>query len=330
MKKTVFIMAAVVFALQGCNPSGKKKEPGQQAEPNPLKVMPFLGDSAYRFVSEQVAFGPRVVNTKAHARCAEYLTDKLASYTSRVTVQQGTAAAFDGTTLKFKNIIASFGPEGKNRILLCAHWDSRPFADYDPDPANRRKPIDGANDGASGVGVLLEIARQMSITPPPVGVDIILFDAEDYGPPQDVNTNEDTQHYWAIGSQHWARQPHVQGYTASFGILLDMVGARNATFLIEGFSADYASGIVSKVWNNGASLGYGRYFINERAGYINDDHLPINRDLQIPTIDIIHLDQTTPTGFYPYWHTTGDQLDKIDPYTLEVVGKTVMSVIYNP
>ena len=330
MRRVIWTAMVILAVICSSSCKGRKKEPQKKIEQKPLVIMPFSADSAYGFVARQVKFGPRVVNTKAHSTCAEYLIGQLSSYTRDVVVQEGSSVAFNGTKLNFRNIIASFGPAGSNRILLCSHWDSRPFADYDPDPANRRKPIDGANDGASGVGILLEIARQMSLAPPPVGVDIILFDAEDYGPPRDEPTNEDTQEYWAVGSQYWSRQPHRADYAASFGILLDMVGARNATFLIEGFSADYASGVASKVWNMGFQLGYNAYFINERGGYINDDHLPINRYRQIPTIDLIHIDQTTQTGFYPYWHTLGDNLSQIDPLTLEVVGKTVMAVIYNP
>jgi hypothetical protein len=331
MKKRQVITAIVLLLISmGCNNAGNEKKNQKQAEMPPLRMMPFSADSAYRFVAEQVAFGPRVVNTKAHQKCADYLARKLSSWTKEFIVQEGTVTAYNGTPLKFKNFIASFGPAGNDRVLLCAHWDSRPYADYDPDKANRRNPIDGANDGASGVGVLLEIARQMSLAPPPVGVDIILFDAEDYGPPQDVETGEDTQQFWGQGAAYWAKQPHRADYTASYGILLDMVGARNATFLPEGYSMDYAAGVVSKVWNTGVQLGYNAYFINERGGYITDDHLPINRYRQIPTIDLIHLDQTSSTGFYPYWHTTGDRLDKIDPLTLEVVGRTVMTVVYNP
>jgi hypothetical protein len=320
----------VLLALAACNNQGGEKKQQKQVQQQQLKVMPFSPDSAYKFVADQVAFGPRVVNSRAHAKCAEYLTRRLKTWSREVVIQEGTAPAYDGTQLKFKNIIASFGPAGNNRILLAAHWDSRPYADYDQEPANRRMPIDGANDGASGVGVLLEIARQMSIVPPPVGVDIIFFDAEDYGPPQDESTGEDTQQFWGQGSQYWSKQPHKPDYTAAFGILLDMVGARNATFLMEGFSMDYAPGIVSKVWDAGTRLGYNAYFINERAGYITDDHVPVNRIRQIPMIDLIHLDQTSGTGFYPYWHTLGDRLDKIDPLTLEVVGRTVMTVVYNP
>ena len=330
IRKLITVML-VLSVFSACNNQGNEKKQQKQAQqPPPLKVMPFSADSAYRYVADQVAFGPRVVNSKAHGKCAAYLVNKLKQWSSEVTVQEGTVPAYNGTPLKFKNIIASFGPAGNHRIILASHWDSRPYADYDPDPANRRKPIDGANDGASGVGILLEMARQMSITPPPVGVDIVLFDAEDYGPPQDERTDTDTQQFWGQGAQYWSKTPHKPGYTASYGILLDMVGARNATFLMEGISMDYAPGIVSKVWDMGIRLGYNAYFIRERGGYITDDHVPVNQILQVPMIDLIHLDQYSRTGFYPYWHTLGDSLDKIDPLTLEVVGRTLMAVVYNP
>jgi hypothetical protein len=201
-----YVLFLLLVILAACNNQGGEKKQQKQVQQQQLKTMPFSPDSAYKFVADQVAFGPRVVGTKAHAKCADYLILKLKSWSNDVVVQEGSVAAYNGTQLRFKNIIASFGPAGNNRILLAAHWDSRPYADYDPDPANRRKPIDGANDGASGVGVLLEIARQMSTTSPPVGVDIVLFDAEDYGPPQDERADEDTQHYWGLGSQYWATQ----------------------------------------------------------------------------------------------------------------------------
>lgn len=327
---TRYSLILVLIAMAACNNQGGEKKPHKQVQQKLLKVLPFSPDSAYRYVADQVAFGPRVVNSGAHAKCAEYLVRRMRSWSGNVVVQDGSATAHDGTVLKFRNIISSFGPDGDNRIILAAHWDSRPYADYDPEPANRRKPIDGANDGASGVGVLMEIARQMSISSPPVGVDIIFFDAEDYGPPQDEPTTAETQHFWGQGSQYWAKQPHKPGYSASFGILLDMVGARNASFLMEGYSMDYAPAIVGRVWDMGTRLGYNAYFIYERAGYITDDHVPVNSIRKIPMIDLIHLDQTTNTGFFPYWHTTGDRLDKIDPLTLEVVGRTVLAVVYNP
>lgn len=329
MKYIIFLYLIIIIAFTACNNQGKEKKQEGQTQKPPLKVMPFNEDSAYRFVADQVAFGPRVVNTTAHQKCADYLLDRLKAFTPDAQFQNGSAIAYNGTRLNFRNIIASFGPEGNNRILLGAHWDSRPYADYDPDPANHRKPIDGANDGASGVGVLLEIARQLSLNPPPIGVDIVLFDAEDYGPPQDTHTGEDTEAHWGLGSQYWSKNPHKADYYAKFGILLDMVGAANATFLMEGISMEYAPDVVRYVWDIGNRLGYSAYFRYEQGGYITDDHYYVNKYRSIPMIDIIHLDKSTQTGFYKYWHTMGDTMDKIDRTTLKVVGSTVMAVIYN-
>jgi Zn-dependent M28 family amino/carboxypeptidase len=299
-----------------------------------LKIPPFNSDSAYSYVKAQVDFGPRVNNSPAHEKCAVYLTKKLKQYCQDVTVQKGQVKAFNGTMLNFKNLIASYNPGTNNRIFLCSHWDSRPFADHDPDVKKHNTPIDGANDGASGVGVLLEIARQLSLSKPAIGVDIIFLDAEDYGPPEDQKRNEDTTDWWGLGSQFWAKTPHKANYFARYGILLDMVGAPHATFLEEAYSMKYAPAVVRNVWNIAGKLGYSEYFpidegniTSERRPEIIDDHLYINKSLNIPTIDIIHLDRNSNTGFYPYWHTTSDNMKSIDKTTLEVVGKTLMAVI---
>ncbi|HTX88152.1 MAG TPA: M28 family peptidase, partial [Bacteroidales bacterium] len=230
--------------------------------------------------------------------------------------------------LNFQNLIASWNPEMKSRILLCSHWDSRPFADHDPDKANHRKPIDAANDGASGVGVLLEIARQLNARQPEIGIDIVLFDVEDYGPPQDQHYTEDTEKWWGLGSQYWSKHPQVKNYDAKYGILLDMVGAPGATFLMEGMSMNYAPSIVRHVWEVAATAGFSNYFIPEEGIYVTDDHIYINKNLNIPTIDVIHLDKNSPTGFYPYWHTTRDNMESIDRLTLKAVGQTLLTVIY--
>lgn len=319
---------AVVLILAGCNQQTEQKTADKEVPVKPRVPVPvFNADSAYVYVGKQLSFGPRVPNTKAHAQCAAYLTTELRKYAPEVIVQKGQVYAYDKTKLNFQNIIGSWKPESQNRVLLCAHWDSRPFADHDPDPANRRKPVDGANDGASGVGVLLEIARQISIKEPTVGIDIIFFDVEDYGPHQEEPSDNSPDH-WGLGSQYWAKNPHRAGYNAKYGILLDMVGAAGATFYMEGISMQYASDIVKMVWTTANRIGYSSSFIFEKGGYITDDHLPINVIANIPTIDIIHQDRNTESGFYPFWHTTGDTYDKIDKHTLKIVGQTVMTVIY--
>jgi hypothetical protein len=329
MRNTICISILLLLMATACNQPAKQEKQAQQTEKSrpSVSVPAFSADSAYEYIRVQLSFGPRVPNTSAHEKCGDYLIAFMKSCTDHVTVQKGQVYSYKKTALNFRNIIASWKPETNNRILLCAHWDSRPYADHDPDPANRRKPVDAANDGASGVGVLMEVARQLSLSAPQVGIDIILFDVEDYGPPEDQRM-EGSDRFWGQGAQYWANNPHKSGYYAKYGILLDMVGAKNATFLMEGVSMDYAADIVKLVWSAGNRTGYSSYFLYEKGGYITDDHVPINQIRSIPTIDLIHLDRNSETGFYPYWHTTGDTFDKIDKNTLMAVGQTLLTVIY--
>ena len=297
-----------------------------KTETKPVVFVPtFNADSAYLFIQKQVDFGPRVPNTPEHKACAEFLANELRRFGAEVIEQKANLRAFDGTILEAINIIGSFNPENNNRILLFAHWDSRPFADNDPNPENHRTAVLGANDGASGVGVLLEIARLIGNNPPDIGIDIIFFDAEDYGQPM-FDTGRRIEDSWALGAQHWARNPHKPNYRARFGILLDMVGAKGATFLKEGFSMRYAPHIVEKVWAKARSLGYGDLFIDRKGGYITDDHLYVNQIIGIPSINIIDFDEN---GFFEYWHTINDTMEHIDKGVLKAVGQVVLEVIYN-
>ncbi|MDR1739900.1 MAG: M28 family peptidase [Bacteroidales bacterium] len=290
----------------------------------------FNHDSAYRFVVEQLAFGQRVPGSKAHRECALYMAGRLRDFADTVFVQEFSARRWDGAALRGSNIIASFNPSASQRVFLCAHWDSRPYADNENDEALHRRSIDGANDGASGVGVLLEIARVLSLSAAvSVGVDIVLFDLEDSGKPRFEQTQYGDEKTWCLGSQYWAANPHVAGYRASYGILLDMVGVRNATFKQEGTSLHYAPDIMAKVWKTASALGYGRYFVYEQATPIIDDHLFINQIAGIPTIDIIALDGNTPHGFFPHWHTLQDNIENIDKQTLKMVGDVVLKTINN-
>ncbi len=289
-----------------------------------VKVPDFNADSAYLYVQKQVDFGPRVPNTDAHRACASYLASELKAFGAEVIEQKAEVKAFDNTILKAVNIIGTFNAEQKNRILLLAHWDSRPFADQDANPENWQKPVLGANDGASGVGVLLEIARQMGKNLPTVGIDIIFLDAEDYGQPSFYNTIG-TADSWCLGAQYWAKNPHVPNYYAQYGILLDMVGTANASFTKDVISMKYAPHVVEKVWHKAQTLGYGHLFINKQGGSITDDHVYINELAHIPCIDIIDFNN----GFFEYWHTVNDNMSHIDKNTLKAVGQTVLDVIYN-
>jgi Zn-dependent M28 family amino/carboxypeptidase len=286
----------------------------------------FDADSAYMYVANQVAFGPRVPNTEAHKACGDYLISELKRCGVSLFVQETVLTAYNGARLQARNIIGSFNPEDNKRLLLFAHWDSRPYADHDADEANHRKPVDGADDGASGVGVLLEIARQLGQHNPGRGIDIIFFDAEDYGTPAFAQSRMTDP--FCLGSQFWAKNPHVKNYRAEYGILLDMVGAKNAVFFKEGVSVHYAAPFVEKVWNTARNLGYGKYFIHAAGGSITDDHVYVIKGRNIPCIDIIHYDPDTDSGFAHYWHTVNDTMDNIDRETLKAVGQTLLEVIY--
>ena len=303
---------------------------GKQVVAASIIVPIFSADSAYNFIEKQVAFGPRVPGTKGHKECAEYLIAKFRSYGASVTTQDVELKAYNGDILPSRNIIASFQPEKKDRVLLFAHWDTRPWADSDSDKSNHYKPIPGANDGGSGVGVLLEIARQLASVPTTVGVDIILFDAEDYGLHEnDVEEYASVSNSWALGSQYWSRRPHEFAYNPKYGILLDIVGAPASQFRKEGYSLHYAPAIVSKVWQHAKNAGFSSYFVDEEGGYITDDHLYVNKTAGIPCIDIINCDPESPNGFGPYHHTMKDDMDWIDKETLKAVGQTVLYVIYS-
>jgi Zn-dependent M28 family amino/carboxypeptidase len=293
-----------------------------------VQVPEFNADSAYYFVDKQVSFGPRVSGMESHEKCANWIVNKLNIYSDTVIVQPFKARTYDNITRNGKNIIASFNLDKEKRILLMSHWDSRPFADYDEDASNHREPIDGANDGASGVGVLLEAARQFGLKSPEVGIDIVFFDLEDWGPPNDLDMyNEE---YWGLGSQYWSKNPHIFGYQASYGILLDMVGAADPTFRKEYFSRQYANFVLDKVWQRAYDLGYGNYFLDEDGPAINDDHVFVNKYAKIPSIDIIHLNPVNSNkSFFRHWHTLGDNMEHIDRNSLGMVGKVVLDVIYH-
>ena len=323
MRKILYVMFLLSFVLLAC-----KQVPQQpKIETKSVIVPSFSSDSAYNYVKQQVDFGARVPNTKAHKACAAYLSSTLERFGAQVTEQHATLTAFDGTILNAINIIGSFQPEKKSRILLFAHWDTRPWSDNDSDKRNYNTPVMGANDGASGVGVLLEIARQLGKTQPEVGVDIIFFDAEDYGAPETAASP--MQDSWCLGSQYWARNPHVKGYRAKYGILLDMVGASGAMFYREQVSDYFAKHIVDKTWQTAQNLGFSNYFINQKGGMITDDHLYVNQLIGIPSINIIQHDPHSESGFGHYWHTINDTMENIDKNTLNAVGTTVLHVLYN-
>ncbi len=325
MRVKYFFFCLVIVVFVSCGGEDKKSQQNQQQVQQQLPQLPdFNADSAYAFVKAQCDFGPRVPNTKAHIACGDYLIAKMKEWCDTVIVQAGTVMAYDNTRLNFRNVISSFNPKLGNRILLFAHWDTRPWSDQDT--SKPKEPSLGADDGASGVGVLMEVARQLKINKPSVGVDIIFFDAEDWGKEGGGPGSEDT---YALGTQYWVNKPHVSNYTADYGILLDMVGAAGARFRKEGLSRTEAGFVVENVWKIASRLGYSGYFLYEDGGWVTDDHVYVNKK-NIPSIDIIHSAPGTPSGFAPHWHTHKDNMDVIDRSTLKAVGQTLMGVVYWP
>ena len=321
--KAIGSVTAAIILLISCG-AGKKSGSDQEA-PRDIDTSPaatqssssFCPDSAYAFVSRQVEFGPRVPGSEAHRLCGDWLSSRLREFGAEVTEQTATLSTFDGTRIPMRNIFARINPEAEKRILLLAHWDSRPWADNDPDPARRSTPVDGANDGASGVGVLLELARTFSPSGSSIGIDILLCDAEDWG-------EESNDESWALGARHFANNLPVQGYMPSAAILLDMVGAHDATFMREYFSQLANPALADEIWSTAKSLGYGEMFVNRMGSAVNDDHVELIK-AGIPTIDII--DYREGSGFFSGWHTSSDNMECISKETLGAVGKVLETFI---
>lgn len=321
--KNNYWLLALLFLSWSCN----SKESETEATILATKPYPvFSADSAYAFVEKQVDFGPRVPGTPGHAATRAWLISKLKEYGFTVQTQDFEAKTYDGLTWNLSNIIASHNPEATKRVLLAAHWDTRRIADKDTERIDQ--PIDGANDGGSGVGVLLEIARVIGSQDlkPSVGIDIIFFDGEDDGEPDKSLVQNNSQIWWCLGSQHWSKNKHQSNYSAYYGILVDLVGAKNARFFREGHSRQFASGILKKVWTNAARIGHGDFFVNKDAPEILDDHYFVNQYGGIPMIDILEF--SPDYGFGLYHHTHSDAMDLIDVRTLRVVGETVLFTIY--
>lgn len=290
----------------------------------------FSADSAYQFCQRQCDFGPRTMNSEAHDLCGQWIAAQFARYGLTVTEQKATLRGYDGTPLKSTNIIASYKPGQNDRILVCAHWDSRPWADNDPDEANHRKPVMAANDGASGVAVMLELARLLSIDSLQLGIDFVCFDAEDWGIPQ-WSDAPDSGDSWALGAQHWAANiDRKTAKTYRFGILLDMVGGQGAQFYQEAMSVQYARSVVDKVWNAAHVIGFGSMFPRQIGGGITDDHIPVNKVAKIPCIDVIpYYPDCEQSSFGPTWHTIHDDMDHIEKTTLQAVGQTIVQVLFS-
>lgn len=322
----LYTLFFIALGMISCHGEQKQIQVSAPVAPTPymcVEADAYNQDSAFAFVKKQCDFGPRVPNTKQHDACAAYLVSELQRLGAEVIEQKAVVTAFDGTKLNANNIIGTFFPEKENRVIFFSHWDSRPFCDHDPDKGNHKKSVMGANDGASGVGVLLELARLMQQKEPKMGVDIVFFDAEDYGAPYFFNGNADND--WCLGSQYWSKHVHYM-IKPKFGVLLDMVGAENPTFCVDKVSAMYAQTAVSRIWGRAQEMGYEKFFIPQLEGSIMDDHYYVNVGTGIPTADII--DFNSERGFPTMWHTMNDTPENISPATLGMVGRLLTSLIY--
>ena len=309
-----------------CGACGNKSKTSSLNTETTVVTTAFDADSCYAFCAKQCDFGPRTMNSEAHELCGQWIVEKFRSYGMEVTEQRATLMGFDDTPLQGNNIIAHYQPQLSNRILLCAHWDSRPWADNDPDPANHTKPVMAANDGASGVAVMLEVARVLCADTCrlPIGIDFVCFDAEDWG-------TEDVSESWALGAQYWSETFKQQPSAAKprYGILLDMVGGFGARFYQERLSLHYAPQVVERVWKSASIAGYSSFFPQEKGGGITDDHGPVNEVAGIPCIDIIpYYPDCMESSFGPTWHTINDDMQHIDRGTLKAVGQTLIQVLY--
>lgn len=322
IKRISPLILLAVFTFNSC--SEKKVEvskPLYELQSNVI-IPTFEANNAYQYIKEQIKFGPRNPNSMAHAAALNYLTNTLNKFTQTVIKQPFTYTGYNGEKLQLTNVIAKFNPKNKNRIMICAHWDSRPRSEHAKDPTKRKLPVLGANDGASGVGVILELARILSENKINYGIDLVLFDGEDYGLESDL-TN------FSLGSKYYSSKIINETYPA-FAVLLDLVGDKEAQFLIEKNSKDYAPDIVNMFWNKASEIGADKFSFGVSEP-IYDDHIPLNQ-AGIRTIDIIDselIGANTSVERRNYWHSDKDTIDNIGVETLQQVGDVLTNIIYS-
>jgi hypothetical protein len=274
----------------------------------------FDAARAFGYLERQVAFGPRIPGSAGHRRQLEWMRELLRSRADTLIEQRFTHRTARGERLPLTNLWARFRPELAERVLLVAHWDTRPYAERSLDPADRALPVPGANDGASGTALLLELATLLAARPPPLGGDLLFVDGEDYGPAADD---------MLLGAKHFAANLPA-GYAPRFAVVLDMVADRSPRFPVEGYSAELAPEVVRRVWETAAALGHGDVFVAEVAEPIADDHLPLN-EAGIPAVVVIDLEYGPGNR---YWHTLDDVPARTSARTLGLVAEVVVALVY--
>jgi hypothetical protein len=294
------VLAAVTASLPACQRSAR----GGAAER-------FDGERAFGYVERQMAFGPRVPNSPGHRATGDWLLTELRARADTVVVQEFTHTTRGGARLALRNFFARFRPAATERVLFLAHWDTRPHADRSADSTHHTQPVPGANDGASGVAVLLGLADALKAAPPAQGVDLLFVDGEDWG---DFGDTTET----LIGARHFAAQV-PPGYQPLYAVLFDMVGDRDLQIYQEGNSVAFAPEVVTLVWRKAEELGYGAIFRPTVGHTLVDDHVAL-QGVGLRAIDVIDFD-------YPYWHTLDDTIDKVSAASLDVVGEVAMALV---
>jgi hypothetical protein len=271
----------------------------------------FSGQMAFTYIEQQMAFGPRIPNTPGHDKMGDWLAAQLRQRADTVIVQLFTPKTSKGVTLRLRNFFARFRPQASDRVLFLAHWDTRPKADKSANLGQQQLPVPGANDGASGVAVLLGVADALKARAPGIGVDLLFVDGEDYG---DFNDSTET----LLGARYFAAHLPT-GYTPLFAVLFDMVGDKDLQFLQEGFSMSKAPEVVQRVWQVANQLGYGQVFAPRAGEALIDDHVPLQQ-AGIHVIDVIDFT-------FPYHHTTEDTIDKVSAESLQIVGDVAVALV---
>ena len=296
--------------LLACN--GEKANGGETKPEDTRPRTTFSGDSAMAYVRAQMAFGNRIPGTEAARRTGDWIVERMRRSADTVVVQSWTHTTLDGKALPMRNVLARFRPDAAERVLYVAHWDTRPISESAATPAERAMPVPGANDGASGVALLIGVADALRRTPPQYGVDLLLVDGEDYG---DFSKKNDV----FIGSRYFAEHLPTADYRPLFGVVWDMIGDRDLQIYHEGNSVSFAPEVVARVWQEAEDLGYARYFIPQGRYSIDDDHLPLQRK-GLRVIDVIDFD-------FPDHHKPTDTIDKVSARSLQIVGDVAVGLV---